>query len=77
MPSTRSSCNKKRKANDHSVIISFKDTCISLNLPLYRTCHRCVVKKEIAIHLTHKGRQQKNNFQRTHRNNKYEQKWSE
>ena len=77
MSTTRSLSNKKRKVNDPPVIISYKDTCLNLNLPLRLTCRKCIVKNEIATCLTRKGRQQKNNFRNTHKNNKCEQKWSE
>ena len=62
MPSTCSLSNKKRKVNNYPIIMSFKDTCIYLKLPLHLTCRMCVVKNEIVICVTSKGCQQKNNF---------------
>ena len=77
MSTTHSLSNKKGKANDPPVIISFKDTCLNVCSPLRLACRKCIAKNEIATFLTRKGRQQKNNFRNTHENNKCEQKWSE
>ena len=69
MPNNRSSRKKRKKVNNTPPLISFKDTCLTLNSPEHLQYSKFYLKTD-----THskKGRKQSGNFRITHKRDKHE-----
>jgi len=74
--STRNSSNKKRKKLIDVATISYKSTCIDLELVSSLTCVVCTRKKK-DDKLVKKGRIQQTNFRCKSKKNRCEQRWSD
>ena len=74
MSSPATLSKSKRKDDSSCTFVAYDDTCVSLNLPPHLTCRICDSKSCV---LSKKRKQQKNNFRKTSKRYRCEQRWKE